>query len=147
MGYFATGWTVALYLPRLREWSSRHAGAAGVLCAAAFGLWIAANAKLLPLWYQGLYVIVYTFGVVGALTLLTLNRPIHPVVRFLSESSLTIYLYHRILILLALPHTEAWHPLLRIFGLLLLGLASTTLLVLLGRRLLGRRWSRILLGS
>jgi peptidoglycan/LPS O-acetylase OafA/YrhL len=91
--------------------------------------------------------VVYTFGVIGTLTIATRGRPAGPVVRFLGDASLSIYLYHRIFQLLARPVTDGWHDPVRIAGQVAVGLGGASLLVLAGRRLLGAQRSRRLLGG
>ena len=95
---------------------------------------------------RGVLRAVYAFAVVGLVSLLTLGRPGSAGVRFLSETTYTIYLYHRLFMWQVLPFVLDAPPALRIGAVAAGGIAGAALLGLLGRRWLGRA-SRPLLGA
>jgi len=147
LGYFLSGWVVALALPEISRLYHRHARLAALLGGAGCLLGLAMIARLVELPIGTFQRVVYTFGVIGTLSIATRGRPAGPVVRFLGDASLSIYLYHRIFQLLARPLTDGWHDPLRILGQVVIGLGGASLLVLAGRRLLGAPRSRRLLGG
>jgi fucose 4-O-acetylase-like acetyltransferase len=146
-GYFLCGWLAAAWrapLPRLeRRWRPLLALAAA-LCVAAE---VAALAGALP---QGLRPFLragYTLSVVWAVCVLVARRPAPPLVRFLSDTTLTLYLYHQMIELALLPFAMPLAPPLRTLLLATAGLGGSTALLLASRRLLGRALTRRLLGS
>jgi fucose 4-O-acetylase-like acetyltransferase len=147
LGYFLSGWLAALALPEISRLYDRHARLAAWLGGAGCLLGLAMFARLVELPIGTFQRVVYTFGVIGTLTIATRGRPAGPVVRFLGDASLSIYLYHRIFQLLVRPVTDGWHDPVRIAGQVAVGLGGASLLVLAGRRLLGAQRSRRLLGG
>lgn len=147
LGYFLSGWVIALALPNISRLYDRHARLAAWLGGGGCLLGLAMFAGLVDLPIGTFQRVVYTFGVIGTLTIATRGRPAGPVVRFLGDASLSIYLYHRIFQLLARPVTDGWHDPVRIAGQVAVGLGGASLLVLGGRRLLGAQRSRRLLGG
>ena len=110
------------------------------------GIWTATH-----IWRQlfisgGVLLFIYTLSVVLGLILLTRNAREVRWIRFLSDSTLALYLYHHLFQILAAPYVTAWHPLARIFTLVLIGLLGASAICLVGRRLLGSR-ARTLLGA
>jgi surface polysaccharide O-acyltransferase-like enzyme len=89
----------------------------------------------------------YLLGLVGVIASLAPAGPAPAPVRFLSEATLTIYLYHLMVYPLVMPQARLLlDPPLRFVLMSALGLAFGTLVVVAGRRGLGRR-SRLLLGA
>jgi peptidoglycan/LPS O-acetylase OafA/YrhL len=88
----------------------------------------------------------YSAGVIVLVAGLARGRNPAAPIRFLSEATLTLYLYHRIFQLLVDPLVAAWNPGARIAVNVMVGLLGASALALLGRRLLGPRRSRLLLG-
>lgn len=144
--YFVTGWLARAYLPELRRLHERARPALFGLALFGIGLWVVFYEQSAENWIKGLLRATYALGVVGLISLLTWRAPLPRFVRFVSESTLTIYMYHRLFQLPLVPYTKEWDPLVRIVVVFAVGLAGSTLVCLLGRRLLGRR-SKILLGS
>jgi fucose 4-O-acetylase-like acetyltransferase len=147
LGYFLSGWLAALYLPALAEAYERApkiwaaAAVLGVLYAFSASAGLLVGVGPLPTR------ILYTFSVIACVTLLTRHRTPGPVVVFLSEATLCLYLYHRIFQRLTETTTWPWPPPLRIAAQVAVGLAAASLLALIGRRLLGPRRARMLLGA
>jgi fucose 4-O-acetylase-like acetyltransferase len=141
LGYFASGWLVAGLLPRLRPSLGAFA-----LALSAAGLGLASFAELAPL-AAPFDRMLYTFGVIALVSLATRRRPARGAARFLSEATLGLYLYHRIFQNLALPWTRELAELPRILAQVAAGLAGASLVVLAGRRLLGRERARRYLGG
>ncbi len=142
---FLTGWTAALHLPVLQRFMGERRHLAALLCLAG----VASYAALVitQLWNTGgIGRMIYTLCVVGALALATRSLHIPAAIRFLSEASLALYLYHHLFQLALYRHVIEWPPVNRIFLMAFAGLAGATAICLLGRRLLGRR-ARSLLGT
>lgn len=141
LGYFASGWLVAGLLPRLHP--SRGALALALLGVASgllsFSKWLP-----LPAPFDRM---LYTFGVIGLISHLTHDRPARGVVRFLSDATLGLYLYHRICQNLVAPISNGLADAPRILIQLVAGLGGGSLVVLSGRRLLGRERARRYLGG
>ena len=74
------------------------------------------------------------------------DREVPAPIRVLSESTLTIYLYHLFFIPLALPYTQEWGRFRRIAFLAAAGVFGASAIVLIGRKMLAKH-SRLLLGS
>jgi surface polysaccharide O-acyltransferase-like enzyme len=79
--------------------------------------------------------------------LLTRARASPRVVLFLSESSLALYLFHRIFQKLTLVWFTPLPDALRIAGQFAVGLGGSVLLVLVFRRIAGPVWARRLIGG
>ncbi len=154
-GYFVAGWCVAEHIGAVRKVSARTRGRLGVvLLAIALSGSLAAVLTLPPgksiAWVTIEYVNIY--ACVLGLFFLTFDCPVAPGVRWLSEATYPIYLYHAFFIglfqvflagrleqQLAVPllgqHTLAFAG----------GLSGALLVVWTGRRLLGRH-ARLLIG-
>jgi len=146
VGYFLTGWLAALYLGELRAFVDRHRALVWGLCALGIFAWLATTGTRLPGQSIGLVRTAYTLSVVTAVVLLTRTLHVSALVRVLSESSLTIYLYHPAVILALLPALRGTPPALHIPLLTAVGLALPIALALLARRSLGSR-SKLLVGA
>lgn len=151
LGYFLAGWSAAAYAPQLAtaflaaratSWVAILLGISGGI---ALNLW--SGIGTLSLDERVAIIAIYTFCAVGGIAALTATRPPPAFVRLLSEATFTLYLYHRLLQQALLPQTAGWPPALRIAVLFSVGLAGGALVWWLGRRLLGERWSRRLLGT
>ncbi|MFQ5513662.1 MAG: acyltransferase family protein [Myxococcota bacterium] len=144
--YFLAGWVAAQHYPGLRGFPMVRWRLLGSLCVLGIMLWTAAH--IWPeIWIAaGIVRFVYTMSVVVGLILLSDRASEHRLVRFLSETTLGLYLYHHIFQLLAERHVLSWPPLFRITVLALGGLGAASLLCSLGRRLLGSR-AKTLLGA
>lgn len=147
LGYFLSGWVAALALPEISRLYDRHARLAAWLGGLGCLLGLSMFARLVELPIGTFQRVIYTFGVIGVLSIATRGRPAGPVVRFLGDASLSIYLYHRIFQLLVRPLSDGWCDPLRILGQVAVGLGGASLLVFAGRRLLGAQRSRRLLGG
>lgn len=88
----------------------------------------------------------YTLAVIAFITALTPDRPAPAAVRFLSDATLTIYLYHWFAYVAVKPFLPPLALGLRMLVLSSVGLGFATLVVIAGRRLLGNR-SHLLLGA
>jgi len=147
LGYFAAGWLAALHLPALRRWADTRAPLLWCLCAVGV-VWGWLSLTLMsPVPLGGFARVIYTFAVIGGVTLATRSRPAGPWVRFLGDTSLCLYLYHRIFQLLVQPATDALPPVLRIGGQVAVGLLCAVGVAWAGRRLLGADRARRFLGA
>ena len=150
LGYFLTGWLMARHLDSFRSlfvsienwiWPPILAGASVYVTFKVQAMWADSSAGRAFSFYR----IGYTLGVAGLIVIFTHRLRVPRVVRFLSEASLTLYLYHRLFQFEFLPFTFDWSPLARIVAMLVVGLLGASLIAVLGRKLLGRH-SRLLLG-
>lgn len=150
LGYFVTGWLIAHHLDSLRALfipikafilPPLLMGAAFYVSLRSQAIW----ADSAPGRTFSFYNIVYTLSVTGLIVLFTHTLRVPRLVRFLSEASLTIYLYHRLFQFELLPFTSEWSTLARVLSMLLIGLLGASLVAGLGKRVLGRR-SRTLFG-
>ena len=146
-GYFLAGWLAALNLPALERIYQRYRLAAWLVFAASIALHFGSlSGWSFPVTPQAIR-IAYALSVVCIIILLTRSLSLHPIVRTLSDTSLAIYLFHRLFEFAALPYTLLWHPALRVLCLALIGLSASIAFCLVGRRIFGRRWARTLLGA
>ena len=124
-----------------RPWVVRGATLAAIV---AFG-WIASR----PTWwtFQPFLLTPYTVAVVGLVAALVPARPAPPAIRWLSDTTLALYLYHWLPRTWLMPWGSALPPLGRIAFVSAATLASTALLALAARRALGARWSRMVIGA
>jgi len=143
---FVTGWWCASHLPALRRMLEERRG--WLLLACLLAATLDAYLSLVShTWVPaGIVRVAYTLAVVVVLSLASRGREVGRVLRFLSENTLSIYLYHHMFQLALSPWLECAPGGLRIPALLAAGLAGSSALCLLGRRLLGRR-ARLLLGA
>jgi peptidoglycan/LPS O-acetylase OafA/YrhL len=147
LGFFVSGWLVRLALPDLERAWSRRRGALGLALAAGLAAGPVGAAGVLP---AGLGVpsrIAYTLAVVGALALLASRREPGRAILLLSQASLAIYLYHRIVQRLLEPWVAAWPEPAAALALALAGLGGAVCLALLARRGLGAERARLWLGA
>ena len=146
LGYFLVGWMVALSLAQVRRIVERHGRL--LILAAVVGLFFfgAIYGHLLP-GPPKLARIGYTISAVGAVALLTRTHSASRLILFLSESSLAIYLFHRIFQKLTLSWFMPLPDALRIGGQFAVGLGGSILLVLLVRRMAGPDRARRLIGG
>ncbi len=146
LGYFAAGWVAALHVADLaRAASSRPALWLGLSGAGVVLGWLTFSG-VLPA--RGTFPrVAYTLAVVAGVALLTRRRTAGRAVRFLGDTTLALYLHHRIFQLLAQPATDGWPAPLRIAGQVTAGLAGASLVVWSGRRLLGAERARRVLGA
>jgi peptidoglycan/LPS O-acetylase OafA/YrhL len=147
LGHFLLGVLAARGMPALRGFQARWPGL--ILTVSAVGVawfvWLAATES--PWAWQPLVHTAYLLGLVGVIASLAPAGPALAPVRFLSEATLTIYLYHLMVYPLVMPQARLLlDPPLRFVLMSALGLAFGTLVVVAGRRGLGRR-SRLLLGA
>ena len=145
-GYFIVGWLAALWLPGIAALCDRYRGVAWLLCVAGIGIWVGTQAgQFFPASVQ-LFRPIYTLGVIGIVVFLTRRLRVPSAVRFLSEATLPIYLWHHVFQLATLDYTLAWHPAARILAMFAVGIGGSVAVCLLSRRLLGGPWSRRLIG-
>jgi len=144
LGFFLSGWLAAGHLDRLSGWRERHPGWLWCLSGLGVVLGLAYNLGWRPIPLGALPRMLYTFSVIGVFALATSRRPVGPVVRFLSEAGLGLYLFHAIPQILTRPWTGPWGEPRHILAEVCIGLGAATLWLLAGRRLLGperaRRW-------
>ena len=150
LGYFLTGWLFAHHLDSFRNfflsiknwiWLPLLAAAAGYVTFNALAMWADSS----PGRHFAFYRIGYTLSITGLIVIFTHRLRVPGLVRFLSEASLTIYLYHLLFQSEFLKFTFEWSPIPRVLAMLIVGLVGASLVAGLGRFLL-RRHSRLLLG-
>lgn len=142
LGYFLVGWVGAAFLPPLRAFAGSRRVLAWAVVMTFSLVGALALVEALPE-RPPLGRMVYTLGVVGVGALVPW-RGVPPVVAFLSETSLGIYLYHRIFQILAAPVLDGVGPSMRMLASFAIALGGSILLMAAARRLLGpasaRRW-------
>ncbi|MFN8626320.1 MAG: acyltransferase [Candidatus Binatia bacterium] len=144
-GYFFAGWAVAPHVSALERLSAprrRRIGVAALAAAATVFLYfvLALPASWTPQAALLGYVTIYS--IVGGLFMLALGSAAMPVVRWLSEATYPIYLYHYFIIAVA----HRWlAPPLRNPAAFVLGVAGSIGLVYTARKVLGRH-ARLLIG-
>jgi len=147
LGYFVSGWLVALGLPWLSGFAHRQRRPLVTLAVVAllFGLGVYSRQLGLP---PGPVVrMVYAFAVIGLIVLLTRARSPSATVRFLSDASLAIYLLHNVFQQGSESVVSGWHPAARILTQAAVGLAGAGLVAWGGRRLLAPARARAWLGA
>jgi peptidoglycan/LPS O-acetylase OafA/YrhL len=147
LAYFLIGWLAASRRDAWRRFAAEHALGLVALCLLGVGVFLAGDPwteTFMPA--PSAARAVYTLCVIGILArtpaAVARLRPL----RFLSEATLGIYLYHRFFQMAAKPSLEAWPPLALALALAVVGLVGASCLCLAGRRLLGPR-ARLLLGA
>lgn len=145
LGHFVLGLLVGR---SLHEIARLHAHLAPVLRAGcglgiASFVWLALTESAWTL--HPLVHTAYMVSVVGAIASLAPARPAPRAVRFLSDATLTIYLYHTLLHPWLMPRVLDLPPLFRIALMTSVGLAVGALVAIVGRRIFGTR-SRLLAG-
>lgn len=142
LGYFLVGWVGASFFPPLRALAGSRRALVWAVVTASSLVGALALIQVLPE-RPPLGRMVYTLGVVGIGALVPW-RGVPPGVAFLSETSLGIYLYHRIFQILAAPALDGAAPSVRMLASFVLALGGSILLMAAARRLLGpasaRRW-------
>ena len=143
-GFFLSGWLSALWLREISTFARRHRQLTTTGCVMLAGFGLALSSQELPFTMMSFDRAVYTFGVVGLFVIFAPQRPAGVVVRFLSDATLAIYLYHVIFQMLTRPLTAALPEGLQLVAQVLIGLGGASFVVLLSRTLLGatraRRW-------
>lgn len=147
LGYFLAGWLAALQLARLADFASRRRRLAVALCAAGAVFGWAGFSGLLVLPSYTVVRVVYSLSVVGLLAIATHRRVAGPVVRFLGDGSLGIYLIHRMFQLLAEPISTDWPAAARVAAQVVFGLGGACLVLGAGRLWLGEERARRWLGA
>jgi peptidoglycan/LPS O-acetylase OafA/YrhL len=148
LGHFLIGVIAARWLGDLSRWRARapcFVGALGVAAMVPF-IWVASG---LP-WaaFRPLLHTPYMLGVVTLIASLTPERPAPVAIRFLSDATLAIYLYHFMLHPLLLNWaTTVMSPISRIAFMSTASLAASALFVLIVRRCVGPSRSRVLIGA
>jgi peptidoglycan/LPS O-acetylase OafA/YrhL len=146
VGYFLCGWLAAAWRDEASRLAARHRAWLWAAALAGIGAWAAIQWWPPPLWARGFLRGGYTLSVVWVVVELTRGRGVPALVRFLSDSTLTLYLYHHMIELALGPSAEGLPDPVRTALLVLAGLGGASVLVWLGRALLGRR-SRWVLGA
>jgi surface polysaccharide O-acyltransferase-like enzyme len=151
LGFFLAGWWLrrseALVLPRLAQWRIAYVLLGGATAIAAAAI----EARSVSVrWFAGTMALVKVGGVLTLILALGAERKSGSrSVRFLSDSTYTIYLFHLFFVYsvgsLVAPAPKVFDPV-AIAAPWLAGIAGPLLLAAAGRALLGRR-SRSVLGS
>jgi peptidoglycan/LPS O-acetylase OafA/YrhL len=147
LAYFLTGWLAAGRREQLARVARERAPWLLGLCLAGIAGFLAGDPWIetfAP--FTGGARAAYTLCTIGALCYVPRAIAASAPVRFLSEATLGIYLYHRIPQVLAKPALETAPPLAQALMLALLGLGGAVALCWLARRLLGAR-ARLLVGA
>jgi peptidoglycan/LPS O-acetylase OafA/YrhL len=146
LGYFLAGWLAAHYASALAPLARRWRAPLALLCLCAVAYWLAGMGGRLPRPLP-LARVVYTLGAAGLILALAGEREPPRAVRFLSEASLAIYLFHLAFVLPLQPVVRGWEPPVRILFQAAFSLGACALLALAARALLGRARARRWLGA
>jgi surface polysaccharide O-acyltransferase-like enzyme len=144
-GYFFAGWVVLPYTASLRQLSPVRRRLLGTAALTTAALTVACYLLILPpYWSRDLAVLsyVYIYAVISGLFILALDAPTVPSIRWLSDATYPIYLYHIFGVSLAYHWLV---PPLRGPVALALGCGVAAAVVCAGRRLLGPR-ARVVIG-
>ncbi|MEO7438619.1 MAG: acyltransferase, partial [Candidatus Binatia bacterium] len=146
LGFFLLGMIAARLRPTLERLATRHRFAILGTAAVSVPLFVGFG-SVNEVIFQPTTHAAYTLLVMGLIASAVTREPAPTWIRFLSEATFTIYLYH----LFAYKAVGSLMPsdtplILRVAVLMSAGLAFSTLIALLGRRALGAR-SRLLLGT
>ncbi len=147
LAYFLIGWLAASHRQALARFAREHRRALLGVSLAGVTLFLAADPwseTFLPV--PSAARVVYTLCAIGVLARVPASVANSPVVQFLSQATLGIYLYHAFFQMAAKPALATWSPLAQALALATLGLVGASLLCLIGRRWLGPR-ARLLLGA
>lgn len=151
LGYFILGWLSASHKDNLVGLYRRH----NILVLAfAFGglvtqFWTAFSWPF----RSGLYLdearAIYTIAVVILAVTAAGRVPqrLHGTIRFVSDTTLAIYLTHMTFMRFALGHVVEWHPVPRTLATAIVSMMGPIGIVILARGILGRKWARRLLGA
>lgn len=146
-GYFLCGWLGSAWREPLARFERRWRPALGLVAALCVAAWVAALAGGLPSELRPFLRAGYTLSVVWVVYVLVPPGRVPRLVRFISDSTLTLYLYHQMIELALLPHVMPLPPPLRTSLLATAGLASSAALLFAARAVMGRQRTRLLLGS
>ena len=146
-GYFLCGWLAAAWRAPLAGLERRWRALVAIVATLCVAAWLAAVLEALPATLRPFLRAGYTLSVVWLVVVLVPIRPVPRIVRFLSDSTLTLYLYHMMIEVRLLPYAMPLPSWLRTPLLALAGLGGASALLLAGRALLGRTRARWLLGS
>jgi fucose 4-O-acetylase-like acetyltransferase len=145
--YFLCGWLAAQFRAQLRPIFEKGKLVVLFVGVAGIAVWIAAKlGDEAPLRFEGAARVVYTLCVIGVLIVATRRAPVPSAIRFLSDASLGIYLYHIMFQFTLQPYLVKWAPAIRIPFAVAFDLAGGVGVCLLARRLLGAR-ARALFGA
>jgi fucose 4-O-acetylase-like acetyltransferase len=117
-----------------------------VLAGLGVAIWASAITHEATRCTRSLSRVIYSLSACAIISMATLHARAPSFVRFVSEATLTIYLYHHIAHKLMMPHLAHWPAVLRILVQAAVALGASAALAWLGQRLLGKR-SHLLLGS
>ena len=152
IGYFGIGWIAARHARNLQPIFERARWfivpillliAAADVGAQGSAFWNNQN-PFSPM--TTVHRIAYTLSCVGLIVAFTYHRNVPAAIRFLSEASFTIYLYHIFFIRSFLPYAADWNPVVRVLTLVVASLAASSCLTIAGRKVFGR-YSRLVLGT
>lgn len=146
-GYFLCGWLASAWREPLGRFERRWRPALGLLAGVCVAAWVAALAGALPPTLRPFLRAGYTLSVVWLVFVLVPPGPVPRLVRFISDSTLTLYLYHHMIELTLVPHVMPLPPPLRTPLLAVAGLAGSAALLFAARAVLGRQRTRWLLGA
>ncbi|MBP1686977.1 MAG: Acyltransferase family [Deltaproteobacteria bacterium] len=144
-GYFFAGWVVAPHFATLEQLTALRRRRIGIAAlAVAVTVFLCYVLALQSSWSPQMAALGYVgiYSIIGGLFMLTLGSSAMPAVRWLSEATYPIYLYHYFIIA-AVHHWLA--PPLRNPAAFVLGVAGSVGIVHGGRKVLGR-YARLLIG-
>jgi peptidoglycan/LPS O-acetylase OafA/YrhL len=147
LGHFVLGMLVARHLDALVRWDTRSPALVRALavCAVVPFLWITSQAS----WsgFQPVFHVPYMLGIVAMIASLTRGRETSSPVRFVSDSTFGIYLYHYMLHPMVMPWALTKPPVMRLAIVSTAFLGGSILFLAFVRGVLGPRWSRMLIGG
>lgn len=144
--YFAVGWLARLRFDALQGVWQRHRRALFATSCLAAAAYLAASEDLIGTPAGIPARALYVMAVLAIMAFCTEHSKSTGVVRFLSESSYTIYLFHMFFVAPVLPYFANTSTIVRMVVVTSVGLGGASVLVLVGRAALGPR-SRALIGA
>jgi fucose 4-O-acetylase-like acetyltransferase len=147
LGYFVLGWVAAQHRDALARCLERRRALIGGVAAAGAAFWFVSMGRIHDPDAANLNRISYTLSVVALILVATHGRRAGRGVRFLSTTTLAIYLYHVAPIVAVNARIVPWPPPLRIGLQFVIGLGFGSLVAIVGRRVLGAARARRYLGA
>lgn len=146
LAYFLTGWVVRQNRDALTRVMERWRGPVQALFVVAIAFGVAIWASDQAVWMRQFVRPFYSLAVVGLLATIRWRKPLPPLVTFVSECTLGIFLLHLLFLIPLMGPLMSWPPPLRTAAWFGIAMTASCLLAWLSRRLLGSAWSRRLLG-
>jgi fucose 4-O-acetylase-like acetyltransferase len=144
--FFLAGWIAREYRDHIRSFYEDHTTLARLAAGTAVFTCLVIVSPEFSLAAHRLWRTVYSFAIIALVTILTYKRSAPFAIRFLSTSTFTTYLYHRIPQKIVSAYTVAFPSVVSVACLIFISIASTVLLVVVGKRLF-RNQSKFVIGT